>query len=82
MRIAPKWKQGRLIRILRVADSEPPRVRAMLGALGEHLGTNRKILQRLRGSLHPLSRFDFGMLTALPNASTWQAKEALRSNSS
>jgi hypothetical protein len=32
----------------------------MLGALGEHLGTNRKILQRLRGSLHPLSRFDFG----------------------
>jgi hypothetical protein len=23
----------------------------MLGALGEHLGTNRKILQRLRGSL-------------------------------
>jgi hypothetical protein len=47
----------------------------MLGALVEQLGTNRGTLRRLRASLNSLSRFDFGMLTALPNAGKWQAKE-------
>lgn len=68
-------EQGRLSRLFKVADNEPPRVRAMLGALGEQLGTNRRTLRRLRASLNSLSRFDFGMLTALPNASNWLAKE-------
>lgn len=68
-------EQGRLSRLLKVADSEPPRVRAMLGALGERLGINRRTLQHLRVSLNPLSQFDFGMLAALPNARSWQAKE-------
>ncbi|MBZ5520917.1 MAG: DUF6088 family protein [Acidobacteriia bacterium] len=66
---------GRLRRLLKVADSEPPRIRAMLGALGEQMGLPCRILQRLRGSLNPLSRFDFGVLAALPNAGDWQAKE-------
>src|SRR5262249_9507576 len=66
---------GRLKRLLKVADSEPPRVRAMLGALGERLGIPRRTLQRLRASLNPFSRFDFGSLAALPNAGGWQAKE-------
>jgi hypothetical protein len=66
---------GRFGRLLTVADSEPPRVRAMLGALAEQLGTNRRALQHLRASLNPLSRFDFGTLTAMPNASAWHAKE-------
>ena len=68
-------ERGCLSRLLKVADSEPPRVRAMLGALGEQLGSNDRILRRLRASLNSLSRFDFGMLTALPNAAAWQAKE-------
>src|SRR5579872_4058785 len=68
-------ERGRLSRLLRVADSEPPRVRAMLGALAEQLGTNRAHLQHLRTSLNPLSRFEFGALKALPNATAWQAKE-------
>src|SRR5712692_5223845 len=37
-------EQERLNRLLKVADSEPPRVRAMLGALGQRLGTNRRTL--------------------------------------
>jgi hypothetical protein len=68
--------QGRLSRLLKVAESEPPRVRAMLGAMGEQLGINRRTLQRLRASLNPFSRFDFGMLATLPNAGAWQAKES------
>ena len=68
-------EKNRLRQILRVAGSEPPRVRAMLGALGEKLGRPARELQHLRKSLNPLSRFDFGMFTRLPNAKAWQAKE-------
>lgn len=68
-------EQKRFDRLLRLADSEPPRVRAMLGALGERLGASPKELRRLRASLNPFSRFDFGLLAGLPNARAWQAKE-------
>ncbi|MGO9112304.1 MAG: DUF6088 family protein [Thermoguttaceae bacterium] len=68
-------EKGRFERLLKVVDSEPPRVRAMLGALGEHLDKSPKALQRLKASLNPLSRFDFGVLTALDRARNWQAKE-------
>jgi hypothetical protein len=66
---------GRLDRLLRVAGSEPPRIRAILGALGERLSASPNILRRLRSSLNPFSRFDFGLLSGLPNARSWQAKE-------
>ena len=48
-------------------------MRAMLGAIGEQLGKRPKNLQRLRASLNPLSRFDFGVLAALDHAQHWQA---------
>ncbi len=67
-------EKGRFERLLSVATSEPPRVRAMLGAIGEQLGKN-KPLKSLRASLNPFSRFDFGLFSALPNARQWQAKE-------
>ncbi len=66
---------GRFERLLKIADSEPPRVRAMLGAIKEQLGKNGGALQRLRDSLNPFSRFDFGLLAGLPFAHKWQAKE-------
>ncbi len=65
--------RGRLDCLLKVSGTEPPRVRAMLGALGELLGVSQKAIQRLRLSLNTLSRFDFGLLAALPNAYLWQA---------
>lgn len=65
---------GRYRRLLEVSGSEPPRVRAMLGALGEELEGTPARLDALRRSLNPLSRFDFGVLSALPNARAWQAK--------
>jgi len=68
-------EKGRFERLLKVAESEPPRVRAMLGALGEQLGKNPPALWRLRASLNPFSRFDFGLLADLPQARHWQAKE-------
>jgi hypothetical protein len=68
-------ENDRFRHLLKVAASEPPRVRAILGALGEKLGAPPAPLRRLRDSLNPLSRFDFGLFAALPHAHKWQAKE-------
>lgn len=59
----------------KIAATEPPRVRAMLGAAGEQLGIDEGQLSRIRKSLNPLSRFDFGALSALKHAREWQPKE-------
>jgi hypothetical protein len=67
-------EEGRLQRLLKVADSEPPRVRALLGAIVEEIGINVSACARLRASLNPLSRFDFGLLAGLSHARSWQAK--------
>jgi len=66
---------GRFERLRNVAAFEPPRVRAMTGAIGEEIGKKPGALKALRASLNPLSRFDFGMLKALSCAGRWQAKE-------
>ena len=41
-------EKGRLDRLLKVADSEPPRVRALLGAIAEQIGKNAAARARLR----------------------------------
>ncbi len=66
---------GRFNRLLAAAFSEPPRVRAMLGAVGQQLGKPKSRLARLRASLNPFSRFDFGPLSGLAHAKDWQAAE-------
>jgi hypothetical protein len=66
---------GRFERLLDVAQSEPPRVRAILGAIGQQLGQPQSGLAQLRASLNPLSRFDFGILATLAHAREWQAKD-------
>lgn len=68
-------EKGRFERLLKIADSEPPRVRALIGAIGEELGRKPAALARLRASLNPFSRFDFGLLSGLPHARNWQARE-------
>jgi hypothetical protein len=68
-------EKGRFERLLKLADSEPPRVRAILGAIGEQLGKSKTTLRRMRDSLNPFSRFDFGLLAELPHAHLWQAKD-------
>jgi hypothetical protein len=65
---------ARFRRLSKAALDEPPRVRAMLGALGQKIGVDDRLLRQLRKSLNPLSRFDFGLLRGLPHADEWQAK--------
>lgn len=67
-------EKDRFERLLKVADSEPPRVRALLGAIAEEIGKNSAARAHLRASLNPLSRFDFGFLAGLSHARNWQAK--------
>lgn len=71
-------KRGRYERLLKIADSEPPRVRAMLGAIGAELGKKPAVLKRLGKSLNPVSLFEFGMLRGLAHAREWQAKGSKR----
>lgn len=66
--------QDRYARLVTAALTEPPRVRAMLGALGQELDMPPQLLARLRGKLNPFSRFDFGPLSVLRHAAEWQAK--------
>jgi hypothetical protein len=72
--VALLCESGRFGRLLSVADSEPPRVRAILGAIGEQIGKLSDMTQRLRASLNPFSKFDFGLLAGLRGAKHWQAK--------
>ena len=67
-------EDNRFERLLAVAHAEPPRVRAMLGAIGQELRKSQKVLKVLRDSLNPLSIYDFGILSNLKYAKEWQAK--------
>jgi hypothetical protein len=66
--------EERYRRLVTAAMAEPPRVRAMLGALGQEVNMPPVLLDRLRGTLNPLTRFDFGILDALRHAREWQAR--------
>jgi Family of unknown function (DUF6088) len=65
---------SRFSALLSAAMAEPPRVRAMLGALLQHFQFPEAAYAALRGSLNPLSRFEFGLFRTLPNAKEWQSK--------
>jgi hypothetical protein len=73
--VALLGQSNRFERLLRILPSEPPRVRAIVGAIGDTLGKPRAVLDHLRATLNPLSRFDFGVFSALRHAEPWQAKE-------
>jgi hypothetical protein len=65
---------GRFERLVAAAPTEPPRVRAILGAVGQEMGVSPDILSMLRNHLNPLSQFDFGAFRVLKHAREWQAK--------
>ncbi len=59
-------------RVARRSFNEPPRVRALLGAIGSELRADRKALTALRKSLNPMTTFRLGVNRVLPNASDWR----------
>lgn len=70
------FRTGR-ISFNRVAErsfNEPPRVRAVLGAIGSEIGASPRTLTRLRKSLNPVSAYGFGLANALPHAREWRLR--------
>lgn len=65
---------SRLRGLREAALAEPPRVRAVLGALLAYADLPENLWKPLKSSLNPLTRFDFGLFSELPNAREWQAK--------
>ncbi len=65
---------SRLRGLREAALAEPPRVRAILGALLAYAELHESLWEPLKTSLNPLTRFDFGLFSELPNARDWQAK--------
>jgi hypothetical protein len=66
-------------RLARAARYEPPRVRALLGALGETVkkreprGIEERFLDKLRSTLHPLSTYNLhGAARSLEAAPRWK----------
>ena len=70
---------SRLDRLARVVMSEPPRVRAMFGAIAQELGQPKTKLAEIKASLNLLTKFDFGLLSGLVHAKHWQAKGGVTS---
>jgi Family of unknown function (DUF6088) len=74
-RLVGYFREGdRFARLAKIAADEPPRVRAMLGAIGQEIHADPLTLKQLRDSLNPTSCFDFGKLRNLLYAKDWQAK--------
>ena len=67
-------KPGVFHKLRPVVTQEPPRVRAMFGALCADAGIAASKLVSLHKSLNPLSRFDFGVFKVLRSAKHWQSK--------
>jgi len=63
-----------LDRMATAAWDEPPRVRAMLGALAEAVEAPATVVERYREMVHPCSRYAFGPLRDLPTARSWGAQ--------
>jgi len=83
--LSPEETTNRLITLLRsrerferlvaVAATEPVRVSAILGAIGQEIEACPGLLDELRNNLkNRRSRFDFGALRHLKFAEDWQAK--------
>jgi hypothetical protein len=51
--------------------SEPPRVRALLGAIGEKIGASESTLSKLRKGLNELTRYHINVGAELPAAAEW-----------
>jgi len=68
---------NRLRELSEAALKEPPRVRAMLGAMFAYAELPEALWEPLKASLNPFTRFDFGLFSKLPNAREWQAKVKL-----
>ena len=58
-------------KLLHYGQQEPPRVRALLGAIAQHCGYDGIRLTKTRNSLNPVTKYKLGLGQALPTAQNW-----------
>lgn len=63
--------QDRLNRIISYVQQEPPRVKALVGAIAQVLKHDNPQLDKLKSSLNPLTKYKLGIAQILPTASNW-----------
>ncbi len=75
-RIADLFRSKRVSfeRVARFSRREPPRVRAMLGAIGSSIGADPDVLDELKGSLNPMTHFSLGLSGKLETAREWNIR--------
>lgn len=68
------FREGRfsIKHLARYSLNEPPRVRAVLGAIGNEIGTDSKTLATLKKTLNPMTTFHLGLSATLPSAREWR----------
>lgn len=59
-------------RVGRRSMTEPPRVRALLGAIGSEVGGDHRVLASIKKSLNPMTTFRLGVSETLPKAREWR----------
>ena len=75
-RIADLFRSNRISfeRVARFARREPPRVRAVLGAIGRSIAADPNVLKVLKGSLNPMTHFSLGLSDKLETAREWNIR--------
>jgi hypothetical protein len=61
-------------RVARFSRRKPPRVRALLGAMGSSIGARRHLLDELRVSLNPRTHFSLGLSGKMKTAREWNIR--------
>jgi hypothetical protein len=67
-------KEYSFTKIASRALDEPPRVRAVLGAIGSDIGASRSVLASLKRSLNRSTTFNLGLGNALLSARDWRIR--------
>jgi hypothetical protein len=75
-RVSDLFRSNRIsfARVARFARREPPRVRAVLGAIGSSIVADPNILEELKGSLNPMTHFSLGLSDKLATAREWNIR--------
>ncbi len=66
-----KADKDRLDLLIDYAKHEPPRVKALVGALAQSLKHHTPQLDKLKKSLNPLTKYKLGIAQILPSALNW-----------
>jgi hypothetical protein len=72
-RIVELFRSGELSfgRMIKLAEAEPPRVKALLGTIGSILGESADTLRSLKESLNATTTFKLGLAKSIPASRSW-----------